>query len=152
MLSVKKRLSVLILGLMLVLVPTFSLAPAYADDCGTKDDPKGQVFQGLGATGGDCNDKGVADTVSAAVQVLSYILGVASIIVITLSGFRYITSAGDTGKIATAKNTLIYALVGLVVAALAQFMVRYVVNTGVAASDGKCPTNINITVSDKNCK
>jgi hypothetical protein len=41
-------------------------------------------------------------------------------------GLRYITSGGDSAKITSAKNTIIYALIGLVVVALAQFIVKFV--------------------------
>ena len=47
---------------------------------------------------------------------------------IIYGGMRYITSGGDSGKITSAKNTIIYALIGLVVVALAQFIVKFVLN------------------------
>ena len=45
---------------------------------------------------------------------------------IIISGFKYVTAGGDSAKVGSAKNTLIYALVGLVIAALAQFIVHFV--------------------------
>ena len=47
---------------------------------------------------------------------------------IIYGGFRYVTSGGDSGHVSSAKNTIIYAIVGLVVVALAQFIVQYVLN------------------------
>jgi hypothetical protein len=41
-------------------------------------------------------------------------------------GFKYITSGGDSGKVTSAKNTIVYAAIGLVVVALAQFIVKFV--------------------------
>jgi hypothetical protein len=41
-------------------------------------------------------------------------------------GFKYITSGGDSGNVTAAKNTIMYALIGLVVVALAQLIVRFV--------------------------
>jgi len=85
------------------------------------------------------------------VQTLSWILGIAAVIMVILSGFKYITAAGDSGKITSAKNTLIYALIGLVVAALAQFMVTFVLKS-TNDSVTPCPSNAKIVKSDPRCK
>lgn len=74
--------------------------------------------------------------IKAVVQVLSVVLGVAGVIMVIISGFRYITSGGDSGSVSSAKRTLIYALVGLAVAALAQFLVHFVINNAVKAGGG----------------
>ena len=55
------------------------------------------------------------------------IIGALALLVITVSGLRYITSAGDPEKTAKAKNGIIYALVGLVVAISAEAIVAFVV-------------------------
>jgi hypothetical protein len=47
---------------------------------------------------------------------------------IIYGGFRYITSGGDSGRVGNAKNTLIYAIIGLVIVALAQLIVHFVLN------------------------
>ncbi len=60
------------------------------------------------------------------VNILSFIIGITAVIMIMVSGFKYITSGGDASKVSSAKSTLIYALIGLVVVALAQFIVQYV--------------------------
>lgn len=57
----------------------------------------------------------------------SIIVGAISIIMIIYGGFRYITSGGDSGRVGTAKNTIIYALVGLIIVVLAQVIVNVVV-------------------------
>jgi hypothetical protein len=66
---------------------------------------------------------------SQIVNIFSVIVGVAAVIMIIVGGFRYITSGGDSSNVSGAKNTLIYAVVGLVIVALAQFIVRYVLST-----------------------
>ncbi len=60
------------------------------------------------------------------VNFLSVIVGVIAVIMIIVGGFRYITSGGDSNRVGGAKNTLIYAIVGLIIVALAQFIVRFV--------------------------
>jgi hypothetical protein len=71
-------------------------------------------------------DQGLNNTIRNIINVLSAIVGVVAVIMIIVGGFRYITSGGDSAQIASAKNTLLYALIGLVIAALAQVIVRFV--------------------------
>jgi len=54
------------------------------------------------------------------------IIGAAALLVITLSGFRYITAAGDPAKVAKARNGIIYALVGIVVAIIAESILFFI--------------------------
>lgn len=68
----------------------------------------------------------VNSVIRNSVNILSYIVGVAAVFMIIYAGFRYTTAAGDSGRISSAKNTLIYALVGIAVAALAQVLVHTV--------------------------
>ena len=70
----------------------------------------------------------VNSTITQVVNIFSTLVGVIAVIMIIFGGLRYITSGGDSGKITTAKNTIIYALIGLVVVALAQFIVKFVLN------------------------
>ena len=55
------------------------------------------------------------------------IVGALSLLVITISGFRYVVSAGDPKRIAQAKDGIIYALVGLGVALIAEGIVTFVI-------------------------
>ena len=106
--------------------PAASATTATCPSSSSASTPQQQVLSSVGEAGGNCSETQVTTTISSAVTVLSYVAGVAAIIMIILSGFRYITSAGDSGKVSSAKNTLIYALIGLVIAVLAQFLVRFV--------------------------
>jgi len=88
------------------------------------------VCAGIGLGGGDCDgsnaQKGLADLASTIINIISILLGVVAVIMIIVGGFKYVTSNGDSNAIGSAKNTIIYALVGLAVAALAQFLVKFV--------------------------
>ncbi len=79
--------------------------------------------QGCGTKG-----NGVTNILNSAVSVLSIVAGAAAIIMIILSGFRYITSGGDPQRVSGARSALIYAMVGVAVAGLAQFLVHFVLN------------------------
>jgi hypothetical protein len=76
----------------------------------------------------DCSTggSGVTNVVSKAVNILSLAVGIAAIIMVIVSGLKYITSGGDSTKAGSAKNTLIYALIGVAIAALAQLLVHFV--------------------------
>lgn len=68
------------------------------------------------------------------VDVLFYILGVVSIIMIIVGGIRYATSAGNSNNVTAANNTIMYALIGLVIAVLAYAIVNFVIT---AVTTGK---------------
>lgn len=68
----------------------------------------------------------VDSIVSTLVNALSIIIGSIAVIFIIFAGFKYITSGGDAAQVTSAKNALIYALVGLFIAAIAQFLVHVV--------------------------
>ena len=59
-------------------------------------------------------------------NILIWVVGIVAVIMIVWSGFKYITAAGDSGKIASAKSSLIYAIVGLIIAILAYAIVNFV--------------------------
>jgi cytochrome bd-type quinol oxidase subunit 2 len=71
---------------------------------------------------------GINNIITTVINVFSIVVGVVSVIMIIVGGFRYITSGGDSSNVSSAKNTIIYAIIGLVVVALAQFIVQFVLN------------------------
>lgn len=83
------------------------------------------------ATGGSgCGDTSgtINKTIRNIVNLFSSIIGIIAVIMIMVGGFRYITAGGEAGKISGAKTTITYAIVGLVIVALAQSLVRFVLN------------------------
>ena len=83
--------------------------------------------------GASTTNGGLTNLAKKVVNIFSIVVGVVAVIMIIYGGFRYITSGGDTGNVGNAKNTLIFAVVGLIIVALAQFIVHYVLNTAVNA-------------------
>lgn len=65
-------------------------------------------------------------TLRKIVNLISIIVGVVAVIMIIIGGFRYIISGGSAEKVTAAKNTILYGIVGLVIVALAQVIVRFV--------------------------
>jgi len=64
--------------------------------------------------------------ITKVVQILIMVTAVASVIMIMIGGFRYIVSTGDPSNVNSAKNSILYAIVGLVVAVVAQTIVIFV--------------------------
>ncbi len=60
-------------------------------------------------------------------EILSYVIGIIAVIMMIVGGIRFITSQGEGSSINAARNTVIYAAVGLIIAALAQVLVKFVV-------------------------
>jgi hypothetical protein len=62
-------------------------------------------------------------------NVLSWVVGVAAVIMIIFGAFKIITSAGDQNSIAVGRKAIIYAIAGLIVALFAQILVRFVLTS-----------------------
>lgn len=62
-------------------------------------------------------------------NVLTAIIASVSVLVLVIAGFMYITSAGNPDTVKKAKNAIIYALVGIVVAFFAQAIVRFILSS-----------------------
>lgn len=84
-------------------------------DAATTTEMQGKTIDGSG---------GVVQTI---VSVLLWVVGILSVIMIIWSGISYIMSSGDANKVTKAKNTLIYSVVGLILAILAAAIVNFVI-------------------------
>ena len=60
------------------------------------------------------------------INLLSLVVGIVAVIMIIIGGLRYITSGGSDTGVTSAKNTILYAIIGLIIVALAQLLVRFV--------------------------
>ncbi len=97
-------------------------------------DPFDAVCTGSGSSSSVCQQKGVTQNplfgasgvITKVAQILVIIAGVASVFMIMIGGFKYMTSAGDSAKISSAKDTILYAIIGLIVTVFAQSIVTYV--------------------------
>lgn len=59
-------------------------------------------------------------------QTVIYLTGAIAVILIIIGGIRYVLSAGDSNAVQGAKNTVMYAAIGLAVAIFAQTIVSFV--------------------------
>lgn len=68
---------------------------------------------------------GILNTI---ISVALGLIGFLAVVMIIYGGFQYVMSAGDSGKVKSAKNTILYGIVGLVVALLAYAIINFVIN------------------------
>ncbi len=74
----------------------------------------------------DTTDTTLNNVIKTVINLFSLLVGFISVVMIIFGGFKYITSGGDSGKISAAKNTILYAIIGILVVAVAQVIVRVV--------------------------
>ena len=99
----------------------------------TKDTPTGALncgatgnITGTGCTATTNADTKIQDTIKLAIRIFQIVVGLIAIFYVITGGLKYITSGGDSGGVTGAKNTILYAAIGLVVVALAEVVVQFV--------------------------
>lgn len=97
--------------------------------CGTvKDGLEGGAECSKGAGQGESlfEAGGIFQTV---VNILLFLIGAIAVIMLVIGGIRYVVSGGDQAAVTGAKNTILYAIVGIVVAFLAYAAVDFVIGS-----------------------
>jgi cytochrome bd-type quinol oxidase subunit 2 len=113
------------LATSLLAAPTFALA---FNDNEAKDKGFNSLTEFTNSFKGVQNpgNLGLIDTIINIVNALLVLAAVAAIIFVILGGVRYITAQGDEDAVEQAKNTIIYAIIGLIVIMLAAVIVNFV--------------------------
>jgi hypothetical protein len=132
--TIKKSLQSLLIVPVLALAfscvaPVLDSSPVSAQEGGLKggaDSAKG-TDQQTDLFG----EEGVFKTIT---NVLLFIIGAISVIMLIIGGIRYVVSGGDSTAVTNAKNTILYAIVGIVVAILAYALVNFVIGSFAASS------------------
>ena len=92
--------------------------------------PEQSACEGSGGkwAGGNCSqgNRTVPGTIKSIGNILVFLTGAISVLMIIIGGVRYTLSAGDQGSITSAKNTIMYAVVGLIVSIAAYAIVNFV--------------------------
>jgi hypothetical protein len=74
------------------------------------------------------NTDTVGTLVTNVISALLFVVGAISVIMIIVGGIRYTLSNGDASQVKSAKDTILYAVIGLVVSLLSYSIVRFVIN------------------------
>ena len=75
-----------------------------------------------------CGVANVNGLFSSITSILLFLIGAISIIMIIVGGLRYVLSAGDSKNTAAAKDTILYAVIGLVIALSAAAIIKFVLS------------------------
>ena len=96
-------------------------------------DPTNQTLAGGAAcsqpTGASANLFGSDSIFTKIVNILLFIIGAVAVIMLIIGGIRYTLSAGKESEVTGAKNTILYAIIGIVVAFLAYAVVNWVLTS-----------------------
>ena len=117
-------------------VPAFALiagvalptASTFAADC----DVTGGISQGKECVKSEDQPSdlfGEGSVFTTVVNVLLFLIGAISVIMLIYGGIRYTISAGDSNAVTNAKNTIMYAVIGIIIAILAYAIVNFVIGT-----------------------
>ena len=124
-----KRILVAIISLS-ILAPVYLGGTAHA---ALFDGAKGSACGGvaLSADSSTCDataEKKANSLLGTVLNIFSVVVGVIAVVMIMVGGLKYITSQGDSTQTNSAKETVLYAAIGLVIVAMAQIIVQFVVN------------------------
>lgn len=122
-------------GLILIFLFLNLSLPILSPPLAQSASPQQQACEGSGGkwSGSKCqnntsNGPSVPKTVENAINILLFVVGAAAVIVIVVQGLRFVSSNGDPQAVSKAKNGIIFALVGLAVAAIAYAIVNFILN------------------------
>lgn len=128
-------LSVVIMGVvsLAVVLPTFAEA-------------QGAVTLQQGAAAAKCdgcpeNLFGDAGVFKQVTNTILYIVGIIAVVMLIIGGIKYVISGGDSKKVTDAKNTVLYAIIGLVIAFLAFAIINFVISALPSSSGATVQTS-----------
>jgi len=75
------------------------------------------------------SDKGLVDSIIAVINALLVLAAIAAVVFMIIGGVRYVTSQGDEDAVEQAKNTVIYAIIGIIVIILAAVIVNFFISS-----------------------
>lgn len=138
-----KQIKVSLVALIAVIgvataVPVLTPHTAFAQEADTSNDSNSSggassggsattnILKGVNDVGGSDNTVSLKDRINTITNILLFVLGAIAVIVIIIGGIRYATSNGDSSQTKAAKDTILYAVVGLVVAIIAYAIVQFI--------------------------
>lgn len=92
------------------------------------------------------SNNNVKNLIKNVINLLSIAVGTVSVIMIIIGGFRYVISSGDSSATKSAKDTIMYAVIGLAVVIFAQTIVRFVITN---TTKSPTPKKTTFVISQK---
>ena len=130
------KLKSILVGLILagtmslpLVMPSLANAASVSSICAGASGKIGSLAaNSASCTGGGSASTSVDNTISLVLNLFSAIVGIIAVIMIIIGGVKYVTSGGSSEKTTSAKDTIFFAIVGLIVVALAQIIVKFVLH------------------------
>jgi len=108
----------------LALIPVLAIASIVTASVPVYASPATEIQGGVNAVGSDSVT--LESRIQTVVNILLFLLGAIAVVMIVIGGIRYATSNGDSSATKAAKDTILYAVIGLIVAILAFAIVNFV--------------------------
>ncbi len=126
----KQRLAIIITSMLAVMAPLLTPVAVYAAPTAASEAICEGVNDGSGATSCADDSSGIAvsNVIKGAIRIFQAIIGIISVFIILMAGMNYITSGGDATKTKTARERILYAVIGLVIVGLAEIIVQFALN------------------------
>jgi len=99
------------------------------EELANADDVDESVLQAAGCSGPTGKHKNISELVNTIINVAMSLAGIVAMGALVLAGQRYIAAGGDAAKIASAKRTIVYAVVSLVISFLAFAIVKFIITS-----------------------
>ena len=115
-------------GLILVVAGSFAFSAGFFEEQAYANSAADLIKQGADSTGQQ-DTRSAGDIAKDVVNIMFFIIGVMAVIMIIWGGIRYVLSAGNSAALTSAKNTIVYSIIGLIIAILAYAIVNFVINT-----------------------
>lgn len=122
-----KKVKFLLAGLLILPVFSFVVAETASVTVGAQPTSLVDGAAAAQADGAPEDIDGEDGVVRDIINLFLYIIGIIAVIMLIYGGFQYLTSAGSSDKVKNAKNTILYAIIGLVIAIFAYAIVNWVI-------------------------
>ena len=115
-------------GLILAVAGSFAFNAGFFEKQAYANSSADLIKQGADSTGQQ-DTRSAGDIAKDIVNIMFFVIGVMAVIMIIWGGIRYVLSAGNSAALTSAKNTIVYSIIGLIIAILAYAIVNFVINT-----------------------
>ena len=134
-----KKLIVLVGTFLSLFATTSFLSAPYADAFNLSMGDGASSARGVDQATSLFGATGIFTTLS---NVMLFLVGAISVLMVVIGGLRYVISGGNSTNITTAKNTILYAVIGLVISILAYALINFVIGSLIPGGGADGATNV----------
>ena len=120
----KTKLKTITSAIIIAVASLFTLAPVYADEDICSSNAPDKMKEAAGCF----NDGNISNVVTNIINAIIGVIGIVAVIFIIMGGVQYMTASGDASKAKKAKDTILYACIGLAVCALAFAIANFAID------------------------